>query len=195
MRLDRVLQRAAVDLDRVGHAGGRERPGEDERAHHEVVGERDVRPRPRDDLRDGRDVALHVRGDLRLVEILERTRLDAVVAVGHVDRQQPADVRPVDRRPRRVAPDRQLELAAVPVAGRVDPRQVQRRAVLAEQMQLVARPHERLAELRVVDVGPRAAQQVAVEDQDAHWPVTSPKAGARDERTPGRRNRRSGRRC
>ena len=60
MRLDRVLQRAAVDLDRVGHAGARERPGEDQRAHHQVVGQRDVRARPCDDLAHGRDVALHV---------------------------------------------------------------------------------------------------------------------------------------
>ena len=49
VRLDRVLQRAAVDLHRV-RDGVTERAGEDRRAHHEVVGERDVHARPRDDL-------------------------------------------------------------------------------------------------------------------------------------------------
>ena len=48
VRLDRVLERAAVDLHRVRDAGARERPREDQRAHDEVVGQRDVRPRARE---------------------------------------------------------------------------------------------------------------------------------------------------
>ena len=66
VRLDRVLERAAVDLDRVRDAGPRERAREDQRAHHEVVRERDVGPRARDDLADGGDVALDVVVDLLL---------------------------------------------------------------------------------------------------------------------------------
>ena len=77
-----------------------ERPGEDRRAHHEVVGQRDVRPRPRDDLAHGGDVGVQVALDLVVAELVERARLDALVAVGHVERQQAADVGPVDGRAR-----------------------------------------------------------------------------------------------
>ena len=66
---------------------------------------------------------------------------------------------------RRVLDD---ERAGVPVPGRVDPVQLQRRAVLAEQAQLVPGAHQRRAELGVVDVRARAVQQVAVKDRGSH---------------------------
>ena len=44
----------------------------------------------------------------------------------------------------------------------------ERVAVLAEQVDLVARARERLRERGVVDVGAGASEQVAVEDEDAH---------------------------
>ena len=75
----------------------------------------------------GGDVAVDVRGDLLVAEVRIRSRLDAVVAVGHVDGQQPADVGPVDGRARGVAPDPHVQRPAVPVAGGVDPGQVERR--------------------------------------------------------------------
>jgi hypothetical protein len=102
--LDRVLERRAVDLDRVGHPGARERAGEDHRAHDEVIGERHVRGSSLGDLADGG----HVRGEVGIElgggELGERARLDPLVAVRDVDGEQAADVRPVDRRPCRGAP-------------------------------------------------------------------------------------------
>ena len=53
-------------------------------------------------------------------------------------------------------------------ADRVDPVELAGVAVLAEQMDLVAEPGERLGQARVVDVGAGAPEQVAVEDEDAH---------------------------
>ena len=41
-------------------------------------------------------------------------------------------------------------------------------AVLTHQLDLVAEPDQRRGELSVVDVGAGSAQQVAVEDEDAH---------------------------
>ena len=108
VRLDRVLQRRAVDLDGVGHVA--ERPREDGRAHDQVVGERDVGARPLGDLAHGGDVALQVAVELGLRQVGERLGLDPVVAVGDVDRQQAAEVGAVDRRPHRLAA--RLELAA-----------------------------------------------------------------------------------
>ena len=95
--LDGVLERAAVDLDRVGHAEPLQRAGEDHRAHHQVVGERDVGPHALGHLAHRGHVALQVAVDLGLVEVLERARLDALVAIGDVERQQARDVGPVDR--------------------------------------------------------------------------------------------------
>ena len=51
--------------------------------------------------------------------------------------------------------------------GRLD-RPIGSLAVLAEQVDLVAEPGQRLGEVGVVDVAAGAAQHVAVEDQDAH---------------------------
>ena len=156
-----------MDLDRVGRLAA-ERAGEDHRAHDEVVGERDVGPGARGDLADRGDVALEVGRELVLAEVLERARLDALVAVGHVDGQQPAEVGPVDGRARRVAAHLELQRAPVPVAGGVDPRERERLAVLAQQVDLVPVAGERRGELGVVDVRPGAAQQVAVEDENPH---------------------------
>ena len=122
MRLDRVLERGAVDLDRVRDAV--ERPREHDRAHHEVVGERDVGPHALGDLAHGGDVALEVVVELGVGELGERLRLDPLVAVGDVDRQQAAEVGPVDRRPHRLAPRLERQRAAVPVPGGVDPVQL-----------------------------------------------------------------------
>ena len=80
--------------------------GPGRRAHHEVVGERDVRPHARGDLAHGGDVRVEVGVELLVGELRERLGLDALVAVGHVDRQQAADVGPVDRRARRLAAGR-----------------------------------------------------------------------------------------
>ena len=85
--LDDVLQRAAVDLHRVGHVAA-EPAGEDRRAHDEVVGERHVGPRARADVAHRGDVGLHVGLDLGVAALQQRARLEALVAVGDVDGQQ-----------------------------------------------------------------------------------------------------------
>ena len=51
-------------------------------------------------------------------------------------------------------------------------------AVLAQQVHLVAEAHERFGQARVVDVGPGALEQVAVEDQDAHRGQGTHRSGA-----------------
>ena len=173
MRLDRVLERRAVDLGRVGDVEPREPARDDDRAHHEVVGERDVGPRALRDLADGGDVALQVVVQLGVGELGERPGLDAVVAIGDVDRQQAADVRAVDRRADGLGARLDRQRAAVPVAGGVDPVLLEGLAVLAQQVDLVPGALERRRQPRVVDVRAGAAQQVAVEDQDAHRPDPS----------------------
>ena len=57
--LDGVLERAAVDLDRVGDLAV-QRPGEDHGPHHEVVGERQLGADERGHLGHGGDVRLQV---------------------------------------------------------------------------------------------------------------------------------------
>ena len=89
VRLDRVLERAAVDLHRVRARRPCERAREDQRAHHQVVGERDVGPHALGDLAHRGDVALHVALELGVGEVRERARLDPVVAVGDVDGSRP----------------------------------------------------------------------------------------------------------
>ena len=93
--LDGVLQRAAVDLHRVGR-GRLERAGEDHRPHHEVVGERQLRGRAGGHLGDRLDVGLQVVGELLVAQLGEGASLERLVAVGHVHGQQTADVGPVD---------------------------------------------------------------------------------------------------
>ena len=120
VRLDRVLQRRAMDLDRVRDPGARQRPREDRRAHDQMVGERHVRARAGGDIRHGGHVVGDVAVELGVAEVLERARLDVLVAVGHVHGQQPADVGAVDGCARLAqSPDDQL--AAVPVADCADP--------------------------------------------------------------------------
>ena len=173
--LDRVLERAAVDLDRVGHRA-RQRAREDHRAHHEVVGQRDLAaPRSAATSATAATLACDVARDLLVAALRERARLDALVAVGHVHRQQPADVRAVDRAARLARRAPAPHPAGAPAARPASQSPAASTngvvlgvALLAEQVNLVAEPHQRVGQAGVVDVGPGAAEQVAVEDQDAH---------------------------
>jgi hypothetical protein len=139
---NRVLERAAMDLHRIGRPPV-QAAGQDHGPHHEVVGERHVGRR---DVADGRHVRLEVVVERILAELRVRDGIEALVAVGHVDGQYPADVRYVDRHAVRC-----LDLA-----------------VLAEQVHLVAEPGERPHQAGGVDVASRPAQQVAVEYEDPH---------------------------
>ncbi len=65
------------------------------------------------DLRDGRDVAGHVVGDRRIVELGERPRLHALVAVGDVDGQDGPHVGAVGRHAAAVANRADAQRAAV----------------------------------------------------------------------------------
>ena len=60
------------------------------------------------------------------------------------------------------------ELAVAPGPHRVHPLQRERVRVLAEQVHLVPRAHQRRPEFGVVDIRTGALQQVPVEDEDAH---------------------------
>ena len=162
--LDRVLERAAVDLHGVAKAGPREHDG----AHHEVVRERRLRRGARRDLADGLDVRAEVAVELGVGQVLERLRVEALVAIRHVHREHPTDRRPVDGAADRLAQNVEAQLAVVPRAHCVHPRESGRVAVLAQQVDLVAERHHRLREAGVVDVAAGAAQQVAVEYEDPH---------------------------
>ena len=165
--LDGVLQRAAVDLHGVGHVAA-ERAGEDQRPHDEVVGQRHVGPRAGDDVADGGHVGLDVGGDLGVAALGERAGRHALVAVGDVDGQEVADVGPPGRHAHRLAQDLDARRAALPGADGVDERELLGPAVLAEQVDDRSAARQRGREPCVVDVRAGPAQQVAVEDEDAH---------------------------
>ena len=95
-------------------------------------------------------------------------RLEPLVAIGDVDRQQVADVRPPRRHADGLAQDLDLRRAVVPRADRVDEWQLCGTAVLADEVDLGAGAGERRGQPGVVDVRAGSAQQVAVEDEDAH---------------------------
>jgi hypothetical protein len=145
-----------------------------------VVGEARVHVSELRDLPDRRDVRLDVALELLLAQLVEGLDLEALVSVVDVDRQQAADVRAVHgaAAPEGGATDAvDLEPAGVPLADRVHEAELARPALLAEEVDVVAEPHERLRELRVVDVRPGPAQQVAVEDQQAHAASLGGRAG------------------
>ncbi len=62
-------------------------------------------------------------------------------------------------------------------------------ALLAEQVHLVAEAHQRLDQPGVVDVGAGSAEQIAVEDQDAHGRSAYPRPDAVPGKAAGRRGR------
>ena len=81
-----------------------------------------------DDLAHGGHVGVQVAVDLGVAEVVERRAPRCPRSVGDVDRQQAADVGPVDGRARRGAPRApDDQRAGVPVARRVDPVQRERR--------------------------------------------------------------------
>ena len=168
--LDGVLERAAVDLHRIGD-GTVQRPREDHGPHHEVVGERQLGARAVGHLGARRRRSPPGSPQLRVAQLREGAGLDALVAVGDVHRQQAADVGPVDRAARRQLPRgrsrRTRRLAGVPVAGGVHELQPLGVAILAQQVDLVSQARERQRQARVVDVGTGPGEQVAVEDEDA----------------------------
>ena len=97
VRFDRVLEGGAVDLGGEGADVG---PGEDRRAHHQVVGQRGVDAADRRrDLAHGGDVGLDVALELLLGQLRERLDLEALVGVFDVDREQAVDVGVVDLDP------------------------------------------------------------------------------------------------
>jgi hypothetical protein len=166
-----------VDLHRVGHPP-LQAASEDHRAHDQVVGERHLRSHALAQLEHGGHVGCDVVGDLPVIALRERTRLDALVAVRHVHGQQLTDVRPIHGAPAR--PARAITLACgsleiadskravIPVADRIHERIPLGVTVLAEQMHLVSETDERSRQARVVDVRPGPVEQIAVEDQHAH---------------------------
>ena len=120
-------------------------------------------------LAHGGDVGVDVALDLGVVELGER-RAPRRPRSGRPRRPAAARRCPAGRRSRATGSRRVVDPSApaVPVARRVDP--VERRAASRSwQSRCTSCPaaHERLGQLGVVDVRAGAAQQVAVEDQDA----------------------------
>ena len=142
-----------MDLHGIGDLAP-QRASEDHRSHDQVVGERDLGAYARPQLAHGGHVGGDIGGDLRFAAVGEGARFDPLVAVGHIDGEQAADVGPVDgAAPRgrgrggagaRPAGLAHLELARVPVAEGVDEGLLLGMAVLAEQVHLVPETRERL---------------------------------------------------
>ncbi|HVL97155.1 MAG TPA: hypothetical protein VM266_14955 [Solirubrobacteraceae bacterium] len=166
---DGVLEVGAVDLDGVGDAGRQAARG-GQRAHDEVVDQGEVGAPTLRDGGDragvGGDVGLDVFGGA-LDEGLDR---EARVAILDVDGQQAAEVRLPDRHSDRLAQHFHAGDGAVgsEPADRVDPVELMGLPILREEVDRVARADERRHEPGVVDVGPRSAEQVAMEDEQVH---------------------------
>jgi len=165
--LDGVLEGRAVDHHGVRHRF-REATGEDHGAHDEVVGQREVRSDVFGDLPHRVDVRIEVVVELLPAQLGERLGADALVAIRDVDRQHVADVRPVGGAADRLAQRLHGEPAVAPLAHRVDELQSLGVTVLAEQVDLVPGAPQCRGEVRVVDVGTRPGEQIAVEHQDSH---------------------------
>jgi hypothetical protein len=91
MRADGVLERAAVDLDGIWDPA-LEAPCQDRGAHNEVIRERDVGTGFGGHPLHRRDVGLDVVSELAIAELGKGHRLEPLVAIGHVDGEDPADV-------------------------------------------------------------------------------------------------------
>ena len=152
--LDRVLERAPVDLDRVGDTG-RESPGEDHRAHDQVVGQGEIDAPAVGDLPDGGGVPGDVGVDLGRAALAERPNLEALVAVVDVDGEDRPDVRPVDGHPDGLADDPDAQGAGVPVPGRVDVRVILWGALLGQEVDLVPETGQGRGQAGVVEVRER----------------------------------------
>ena len=142
VRLDGVLERAAVDLHGVGRDVG---AGQDHGAHDQVVRERHVggggAPAPR-----------------------RRSPPDS----GRAPRPSAPD-RSWRRSPRRCRPRRRAARGRCPGCGRSRPRSgASQLGSWQNRSHLVPERGERPHEVRVVDVAAGAAQQIAVEDKDPH---------------------------
>ena len=129
----------------------RQRAREHHRSHDQVVGERDVGFRAGDHIGHGRHVGVDVRVDLFNAQFLKRACLDVLVGVGHIHREQTADVGAIDGRSGGTDLAHR-QLAAVPVGDRADEIELVRVTVLAEQIDLMPEPHQSRHEARVVDV-------------------------------------------
>ena len=114
-------------------------------------------PPPRAPPRRCREVVL----DLLVGQLVERPRVEALVAVGHVDRQQPGRCR-ASAAPSGPSTRRPAEPTAASTHGAPGSRSWQSRCTSWPARTSAA------AEPRVVDVGAGPVQQVAVEDEDAH---------------------------
>ena len=172
MRLDGVLERAAMHLDGVRNLAA-QRPGKNGGAHHQMIGQGDVGARTDDDLAHRGDVRIDVVRDLGIGALGERARLHPLVAIGNVHGQQRPDVWAVDGATHtlvRPAPRQRTHAqdSLVPVARSVNERLTLGMAILAEQMHLVSKLDQRRCQPRVVYVRTGPLEQVAVKDQDAH---------------------------
>ncbi len=136
-----------MHLDRVGHAAS-QRAAQDRRSHNQVVGQRNVGPGAPRHLSHPLGVGSEVQVELAVAQLGEGHGVEAVVLVGHVDRQDPADVGVMD-------------------GDGLGQSQAFRMALLAHEVHLVPEGRERSRQTEVVDVAARASQQVAVEDQYA----------------------------
>ena len=149
MRTNSVLQCAPVNLDGIRGAS-RQSAGEDHRAHHQMIGERDVRHWGGTNRSD---VGVEVMAERHLVDVREGHCIKALIAIRDVDGKQSANV------------------------GHVDGHTLRRqcRPVLAEQVHLMSQTSQRPRQVGVVDVATGAAQQVAVEYEDPHRVAAIPR--------------------
>jgi hypothetical protein len=156
-----------VDLDRIGDAAS-QRAGQDHRAHHQVVREGPVRLDRRDDVANGGGVCRDVMFDLTVCQLRKGARVESLVVIGHIDRQEAADVREVSSTADRTARDLDVQPPVTPAADGIHEIEFRRVPFLAQQMYLVAEIDQPPGQLRIVDITSCAPQEVAMEYQNAH---------------------------
>lgn len=146
VRPDGVFQCRTVHPDRVRHPAG-QRAGQDRRPHHQVVGQRIVRPGQADHVPDRRRVGRHVIGDLGLRQLREQPGLVAREIPGHVYRQQAANIRHIGRAVGWPANPFDAQPPIVPAADRVHEIEFGRIPFLAEQLDIVPLADQALGQL------------------------------------------------
>src|SRR5664279_5121084 len=106
--------------------------------------------------------------DLTVCQLRKGARVESLVVIGHIDRQEAADVREVSSTADRTARDLDVQPPVTPAADGIHEIEFRRVPFLAQQMYLVAEIDQRPGQLRIVDITSCAPQEVAMEYQNAH---------------------------
>jgi hypothetical protein len=132
-----------------------------------MVRKGDVARRKRCDLAHCLDVPPYVPSELTIAQLRERTSINPLIVIPHVDRKHTADIGPIHRA-RRVANPPEDQPPRVPVPHRPHEPELIGMTLLTDEMHLMPKTHQRLGKTRVVHVGPSPAQQIPMKHQHTH---------------------------